>query len=352
MGYLSAELERKTREKRIITDVNFEVTYRCNLSCRICYLAHDHRNELTTGEIKNVLDQLARENCLFLTITGGEPLLRNDIFEILDYATDNGFAVSLKTNGTLLDNKLAQRFKEINLVRIDISLLGGNARVHDSITGISGSFEQALSAIKALKKANLKVHVMSVITRGHIEEMSKIEKLCEELGVDDHTFTSFIYPCSDGNSSPTEYRLTDHELHGYYKFLKVAPGCNQDIKTPDDVLLDCGSGRNVISITPEGKVVPCISLPIELGDLRQQTVHEILKSGKLNQIIDQTSLNNIKGCANCNDKLMCFRCPGLGYLESGHWGKPSPESCRHNKIIKTFYKDQGITPLFPGKNGV
>lgn len=343
MSYLPVELDKKIFEKRIPVDVTLEINNNCNMACKFCYVSDD-KKEMTTNEIKRILDKLKDEGCLFLTVTGGEPLLRKDIFEILDYATDFGFSVTLKTNGILINKEHAHKLKTLNLQEIHISLLAGTAEKHDELTRLKGSFNKAVNAIKLLKAENIKIYTMSVITHGYVEEMLKIQELVRSLGISDdcQTFTSFIFPKNNKDKDSLQYNLTDNELRQFYNFLKESPQNDPMCNSPennmldniDDIFLSCKVGRNGFLIKHDGKVHPCLSLPFEIGDIKTQSVRDIVNSKEVDQIIEMVDVNNNTDCSNCPDMVGCFRCPGMAYLNGQEITSAPEEGCRQNKIVQ------------------
>jgi len=133
--------------KRIPITGSFELTFRCNLSCAHCYCnlpPNDQdtiEKELSTEEVFNILDQIAEAGCLWLLITGGEPLLRPDFFEVYTYAKKKGFIITLFTNGTLITPEIADYLVQWPPFKVEITLYGVTSETHESVTGIPGSFK-------------------------------------------------------------------------------------------------------------------------------------------------------------------------------------------------------------------
>jgi len=135
-------LVRKTVERHLPWNVHIDLTYRCNERCVHCYLDHHDHGEMTTREVKNVLDQLADAGALFLTFSGGEIFLRQDLFELIRYARGLNFDVSLKTNALLIDESRARKLRELDIRKIQISIYSADAAIHDAITKVPGSLER------------------------------------------------------------------------------------------------------------------------------------------------------------------------------------------------------------------
>ena len=130
--------------------VHFDLTYRCNERCVHCYLDHDDHGEMTTVEVRDVLDQLAAAGTLFLTFSGGELLLRRDFFELLAYARQLRFDVKVKTNAMLVGVKEAARIRELGVRQVQVSVYSHRPEVHDAITKVRGSLRRTVKAIRFL----------------------------------------------------------------------------------------------------------------------------------------------------------------------------------------------------------
>ena len=133
------------RRKQIPLKAMFELTYRCNFNCVHCYVVREKdKRELTTAEVKEILRQLKAQGCFHIGFTGGEPLMREDIFEILNYAKLLGFRISLLTNGYFIDKSVAKEIASlgIGLNRVDISVLGAALKTFEGITKKKGSFRK------------------------------------------------------------------------------------------------------------------------------------------------------------------------------------------------------------------
>jgi radical SAM protein with 4Fe4S-binding SPASM domain len=296
---------------------------------------------MSTEEVKYVLDKLKEAGCIFLLLTGGETFLRKDLFEILDYATDQGFVVSLKTTATLMTEEAAAKIKSFGVKEVHVSILGGTAQAHDEVTAKKGSFDKMVAGVKMLLKAGVKVHAKSVITRGHIGEIYNIDKLCrEEFGLPEEalTFDSMIFPKSDFNRIPIKYRLTDDELREYYRILRrnhVEKFPFVDPNEPiDDLALSCSAGINGITVAPNGDVYACMALPFPIGNILKQSAREIMDGPENDALLNNIKLSSNKDCSGCENRMGCFRCPAIAYLENGAFGKAAKENCRQTRIKK------------------
>jgi len=175
--------------------VVWNVTRRCNLKCKHCYAVSedkDYSNELTTKEGKHLIDDLAQFGCPVLLLSGGEPLIRPDIFELAEYAAKKGLRVVFSTNGTLITKEVARRLKEIGTSYVGISLDGGE-RVHDEFRGIKGAFKKAIEGARNCKELGLKVGLRFTIFKGNAKEIPKIFEIAEKEEIDRICFYHLVY---------------------------------------------------------------------------------------------------------------------------------------------------------------
>lgn len=175
--------------------VVWNVTRRCNLKCVHCYSKsedRDYSDELTTDEGKELIDDLSRFGSPVILFSGGEPLIRKDILELIQYAVDNGRRAVLSTNGTLINDTIASRLQEIGLSYVGISLDGLEV-THNKFRGSPTAFQRAMSAIEACKKAGLKVGLRFTINRRNYNDIPGIFDLVEEKEIPRICFYHLVY---------------------------------------------------------------------------------------------------------------------------------------------------------------
>jgi MoaA/NifB/PqqE/SkfB family radical SAM enzyme len=154
MSVLMQEMSAKALKNNIPLSVQVDLTYRCNEQCTHCYLDHEDHGEMTTAEIKHLFDQLADAGVFFLTMSGGEILMRKDFFEILEYARALKFCVKLKTNAVLIREVEAERLRSLSVHSIQISIYSHRPEVHDAITKIPGSWKRSVNASVSLRRSS------------------------------------------------------------------------------------------------------------------------------------------------------------------------------------------------------
>ncbi len=157
----------------------FELTFHCNLSCKHCYIVRKKTKELSRSEVFDILTQLKDMRCFNLVFSGGEIFTRKDFFDIASYARKLNFNIILYTNGTLIDKKIADRIRELNIFRVEISLYGFK-KTHDKITRCKGSFDKTVKGIRLLVENKIKVVVKEVLMAQNISEIWELQKFVIE----------------------------------------------------------------------------------------------------------------------------------------------------------------------------
>jgi AdoMet-dependent heme synthase len=308
--------------------LSWNITRKCNLKCSHCYInasKEELRDELTTQEGKQLMDQISEVSRPLLILSGGEPLLRNDVYELAQYGTSKGFKMGLGSNGSLLDDAAARKLAAAGVKTVSISLDSSISEKHDEFRGIAGSWEKATAAIKALKKNQILVQVNTTVTQQNLNDIDNIMSLTERLGVENfHLF--FLVPTGKGakltDISPTMY---EHMIKSTFAKtanhkLNVRPSCApQFMRIAKDLHLDmrqwirgCLAGLYYCRVYPNGDVTPCPYLPIKLGNIRERTFREIWFNSPI--LKDLKDFEKLKGkCGICKYRSLCGGCRARAY---------------------------------------
>ena len=334
---LLAEMSQKAFDLGVPISVHLDVTYRCNERCVHCYLDHDDHGEMTTAEIKNVLDQLAAAGVFFLIFSGGEVFLRRDFFELLEYARGLLFNVKIKTNGVMIREAEAQRLRALGIDTVQISVYSHRAEVHDAITKLPGSFERTMKSIRFLRDQGLKVTIANVLMSGNLGDQYELQKLASEIGVH-YTVDPTITPKIDGDTSILSLRIPGEALREVFRNPALVPNMEEFCAPPKPVTEEdlegysCSAGHSFCYISPYGDVYPCVQFPLPSGNVRRQKFHEIWNhSPELNEV-RSIQAKDLTVCSTCSHVATCSRCPGLAYME-GNMRGPSTADCE-----KSFYR--------------
>ena len=258
--------------------ITWEVTNRCNLKCKHCFISSPIKKEVTTKEAKVIIDKLAELKMLYLEFTGGEPLLRNDFFEICYYDKKKGIKfLFLITNGTCINNNNIEKIKEL-FYEVQVSLDGATKTVHESIRG-KGSFDKTLNAIKLLVKHGVRTSISMTVHKLNVHDIPNMIKLCTKIGIE-RLKIGLLRPVTKDHFklslSLKEVSDVIVYLHKKKKELKdkvkIYPPARRKLQEADLLASNwsCGAGITKCTILPQGDLVPC---PL----LREYTAGNMLK---------------------------------------------------------------------------
>lgn len=344
----SKRIQRKLLDERIPIVGSIEPTFRCNLRCAHCYcnLASNDKDalerELKTEEIFDILDQIAEAGCLWLLITGGEPLVREDFLDIYTYAKKKGFIISLFTNGTLLTPKIADYLAEWLPFRVEITLYGITKKTYERVTGIPGSFERCLRGIDLLLQRRIPLELKTMVMTLNRDELWQIKDYAEKIGVD-FRFDPVINPRLGGSKNPCRLRISPEEiveldLADEKRSKTWQRLCNEDQGVVgQNRLYTCGAGVNTFNVGPYGQVSGCQMTRFHGYNLRSVSFEE----GWHNHIPKFLALEpkDSYQCADCHLVNLCSQCPGWAWLENGDLQSPVEYLCHLTHLrAETFGK--------------
>jgi radical SAM protein with 4Fe4S-binding SPASM domain len=328
---LLAEANQKALDLGVPLSVHLDLTYRCNERCVHCYLDHQDHGEMSTGEIKRLLGQLSEAGVFFLTLSGGEVLMRRDFFEILEFARRLLFNVKLKTNAVMIREREAKRIRELGVEQVQISVYSHRPEVHDGITKLPGSLKRTIEAIRFLRSQALKVTIANVLMSANYSDYSGVVALAEELGVG-YTVDPTITPKMDGDGSILRLRIEGSELNQLFHDPNlvgdVKEFCAPPASPSSDVMesFPCSAGHTSCYISPYGEVFPCVQFPLPSGNVRKQKFIEIWRNSAQLREVRSIRVKDLTTCSSCGHVGTCTRCPGLAYME-GNMRGPSTADC-------------------------
>jgi len=331
MSGLMQEMSAKALQLGVPLSVQIDLTYRCNERCVHCYLDHDDHGEMSTAEIKNLLGDLASAGVLFLTLSGGEILLRKDFFEILEYARALAFCVKLKSNAILIRASEAERIRSLSVDSIQVSIYSHRPEVHDAITKVPGSLKRSLDAIRFLKVQGLKVIVADVLMQQNTQDYPSVRALAAELGAE-FTLDPTITPKMDGDRSILRLNVRQVALQKVFRdeslIGNVEEFCSLPAKADEEDLeaLPCSAGHTACYVSPYGDVYPCVQFPLPSGNVRRTRFVDIWRHSDALKEVRSIRLRDLPTCSGCTHVTGCTRCPGLAYME-GNMRGPSIQDC-------------------------
>jgi radical SAM protein with 4Fe4S-binding SPASM domain len=332
MSVLIAEMANKALKLGVPLSVQLDLTYRCNERCIHCYLDHHDHGEMTTAEIKGLLEQMAEAGVFYLTISGGEILMRRDFFEILEYARGLTFCIKLKTNGILIRKKEADRIQALGVESVQISIYSHVPAVHDAITKLPGSLAQSIEAVRRLRAHGIHVVMANVLMTRNAHDYVGVRALAAELGAQfivDPTIT----PMMDGDRSILSLNIDENALREVFQNEALVGGNVEEFcalrQGPDEDALDmlpCSAGHTACYVSPYGDVYPCVQFPLPSGNVRRTKFADIWRDSPQLKEVRSITLRDMPSCSKCAHGGTCTRCPGLAFLE-GNMRGPSTQDC-------------------------
>jgi radical SAM protein with 4Fe4S-binding SPASM domain len=331
MSVLVGEMVAKALKLNIPLSVQLDLTYRCNERCVHCYLDHDDHGEMTTAEIKDLLDQMADAGVFYLTISGGEILMRRDFFEILEYARKRTFCIKLKTNGILIRKKEADRIKDLGVESVQVSIYSHIPEVHDAITKLPGSLEDSIEAIRRLRAHGIHVIMANVLMTQNARDYAGVQQLAAELGAQ-FILDPTITPMMDGDRAILNLNVDEAALREVFQNGALVGNVEEFCappRGPDEEALDmlpCSAGHTACYVSPYGDVYPCVQFPLPSGNVRRTKFVDIWRDSPQLKEVRSITLRDMPSCSQCTHGGTCTRCPGLAFLE-GNMRGPSSQDC-------------------------
>ena len=315
-------------------EIIWAVTKRCNLKCKHCSISEVDPEELSTEEGFGLIEEAAKFGPVKFGFTGGEPLLRDDIYELIEYAASFDMQVVMATNGTLITNEVAKRLKKAGLERAAMSI-DGIGRAHDAFRGVPGAFKDMLRGMKACEEEGLAVQIFTTVTRDNYREIPKIIKFVDESGLW-RIYLIYLIAVGRGKaisdaclSRAENMAFFDYTVNKqkevntwlkpicnpqYWAYLKAKGLVDRDDGTE---FTGCTAGITRFHIFPNGDVTPCAYLPAKAGNIRQSHFLDIVRNSEMFKALRARSL---KGqCATCKYKRICGGCRSRAYAFSGDY---------------------------------
>jgi heme b synthase len=332
--------------------VAWEVTRNCNLNCVHCRAAASrgpYADELRTEKGREILEQIAEVGKPIVILTGGEPLLREDIFELATYGTDLGLRMVMATNGTLITPEIAKRMKPSGIQRVSISLDGPDASTHDRFRQVQGAFEGSIRGIDELKSEGIEFQVNTTITRHNVNQAQEILDLAVRLGAAAHHIFLLVPTGRAKDMTHQEISAEQYEdiLHWFYEMRSAVPihlkatcaphfyrvlrqeahkkGEKVDYATYglDATTRGCLGGTSFCFISHVGTVQPCGYLEVQSGDLKKSTFKEVWENSPVFK--ELRDFSNYKGkCGVCEYLKFCGGCRARAFEATGDFMAEEP----------------------------
>jgi radical SAM protein with 4Fe4S-binding SPASM domain len=324
-------------KKRLPLHGEMELTFRCNNRCVHCFVnkrANDRKevfNEMSCGEICHILDEMVDEGCLWLVLTGGEPLLREDFSDIYTYAKKKGLLITLFTNGTLVTPHIADFLSEWPPYFIEISIYGMTRETYEKVTRVPGSYESCLQGIEYLVERKLPLKLKTMVLTINRHELEDMKAFAKRLGLA-FRYDPILSARVDGDTSPLRFRISPQEVVqldlGDEKRHSGLKELSRNFLGPyenTEYLYGCGAGINSFHIDPHGYLGICTMSRKPRYNLRNGSFKEGW-SDFLPEIRAQKPKGDYK-CAHCELLAFCGQCPGWSQMEYGDQEIPVQYLC-------------------------
>jgi radical SAM protein with 4Fe4S-binding SPASM domain len=342
-GELTGLVHDRFQGKRAPLEVSIEVTRRCPLDCLHCYNnlpMSDHvarAAELTFDEHCRLLDELVEAGCLWLLYTGGEIFARKDFLEIYTEAKKRGFLITLFTNGTMINERIADYLAEYRPFAIEITLYGATRKTYEALTQIPGSYDRCIKGIRLLLERGLPLKLKTVPTTINQHETFEMKRLAEEEFGVEFKFDSLINPRIDCSQSPLAVRISPEKVveldfsepkrkEDYRRMAEEELSMPLVVEQAERQKYTCGGGVAGCAIDPNGTMSICVISHQQGYNIRQGSFREGWE-GPLREIRNQPRTRP-SICDRCQIQSLCSMCPANGELENGDQESPVDFLCQ------------------------
>jgi radical SAM protein with 4Fe4S-binding SPASM domain len=296
------------------------------------------QKELSTEEIRALLDELAVRGSLWLLMTGGEPLIRNDFEELYVYAKRRGFLITLFTNGTLVDKRTIKLLSEYPPFVVEVTLYGATEETYEKVTRVKGSYGRCLRGVTELVTAGIKLKMKTMALTINQHEMDAMDKMAQELGCE-FRFDPIVQKRMDNNrhSEPENYRISPEDVVRLDRMFprrmtEYKTFCSKFIARPpkNRRLYQCGAGDSSIHVNPYGLAMGCFMMVRDGFSLRERSLQWIWEKGISS--VRNKKKDFVLPCDECRLINLCGQCPPWSILENGEVKKEVAYLCRIAKI--------------------
>ncbi|MBN1871951.1 MAG: radical SAM protein [Candidatus Omnitrophica bacterium] len=311
----------------------FELTHRCNVRCRHCYIPHDSKvGEITSAQWYRIFDEVHEQGCLWVCLTGGEPLIRKDFQDIYAYAYKKGFFIVLYTNGTLLDRETAKYLSKSPPFYVGMTVNSVRKETYESINQTPGSFQKAMASIDLMREYDIPFKLRVNLMTLNIDELGEMREFFEKIKAE-YSLTTLIEPRIDGSTEPCSYRLpakkvvelremdnTVKENEPEEAFTKKIAGYTKDadLGRGGDASFRCPGGQWQFYVNPSGKLFFCNMVREPSWDILAGLFNAGFYEGF--EEIKGREFRTDSDCRRCDLLPVCARCPGRAMLECGDPG--------------------------------
>jgi len=323
----------------------YEITERCNLRCVHCHTngGGDGRDELSTREAKDLIDGIAEiPEFRMIVFSGGEPLIREDFFDLLHYSKSKGLYNIIASNGTLIDDNIAKELKKAGVTGVAISLDSTEPKIHNKIRRNSKAFELAMRGIEAVKKAGMLLQLNATVMKYNFEDLRNLVQFADDLKSSILLMYQLV-PVGRGcaikdatldfdknkllvkyiSQLQKEVSMIIETVAGPYHWPYLMEKANKNnklyIKLAEKIFHGCTAGRGLVYIKPNGDVWPCPFMDLKAGNVREKPLQIIWRTSKIFKDLRKRH-DLLKGkCSDCEYNVLCGGCRDRALVSSGDY---------------------------------
>lgn len=328
--------------------VSWMTTNKCNLRCKHCYQdasPEAYAHELSTSEAKTLIDQIYAAGFDIMIFSGGEPLLRHDIYELVSYAAEKGLRPVFGTNATFITLDVAKRLKEAGAVSMGISLDSLDAAKHDEFRGLPGAWQATVNGMKACREAGLMFQIHTTALDWNEEEITDITDFAVKMGAVGH-YVFFLIPVGRGKyiqDTSLEVIANERLLRRLMQKqrevpIPIKPTCApqftrvaKQLEVPTRFSRGCLAGLTYCIISPEGVVRPCAYMVEEVGNVRETPFDELWATSEVFERLRTRAYGG--SCGTCDYREGCGGCRArAAYYHDGDY-MAQDDYCAHGREL-------------------
>lgn len=344
----SAEISyfEAVKDEGVVASVMFELTYNCSEMCVHCYnpgatrndkeQSHrSNREELQLDDYKRIIDELNEAGLVKVCLSGGDPFSKPIAWDIIEYLYQKEIAFDIFTNGQRIVNeveKLADYYPRL----VGVSIYSGISADHDAITRVPGSWEKSMKVVRQLAELGVPMNLKCCIMQPNLHSYYKVNEIARKHGAMPQ-FELNISDSIDGDQCARQLRLTEEQLQVVLRDSNVpmyvgpeAPNYGGQPRMMDNT--PCGAGVSSYCITPDGIVQPCCAHPLGLGNLKKQSITEIVIGNKVLDAWQHSTLKDYEECGQHDYCDYCNLCPGQAQSQFGDYRKAAENCCFMAKV--------------------
>ncbi len=330
----------------VVTSAMIELTYNCSEKCVHCYNFGATRNdseqshradreELNLDDYRRIIDQLYDAGVVRVCLSGGDPFSKPVAWEVIDYLYQKEIAIDIFTNGQRvvgMEDRLAAYYPHI----VGVSIYSGVEEDHDAITRVKGSWQKSMQFVRRMSELSVPLELKCCVMQPNLHTYYMVNDIARQLGAQPQ-FEVSISDSNDGDRCARQLRLNEEQLNVVLRDSNIplyvgkeAPNYGGQPKLMDQNA--CGAGKSSFCITPDGNVQPCCAFPMPFGNLKSQSLQEILTDNPLLQKWQSDRLDNYDECGQHDYCDYCNLCAGHNYTEHGDYHQASENCCFMAKV--------------------